>query len=288
MSRWFDEALHDGYALRLRAEAVLAERDTAHQRLAVIETTLFGRALMLDDIVQTTERDEFIYHEMIVHVPLLAHGAARRVLVIGGGDGGAIEEILKHRSVEHVRLVELDAEVISASRQYLGSICADAFDDPRLSLTLGDGAAFVTACMERFDVIVVDSTDPVGPGAALFSPAFYAACKRCLVPGGILVTQSGVPFVQRPVLRDTLAALTRHFVDATCYLATVPTYVGGPMAFGWASDDPALARTPAATLRRRLAEADVDTGYYTPDVHRAAFVLPGYIDALADRSRSKR
>ena len=112
MSRWFDEALHDGYALRLRAETVLCERDTGHQRLAVFETALFGRALMLDDIVQTTERDEFIYHEMIVHVPLLAHGAARRVLVIGGGDGGAIEEILKHRAVEHVRLVELDAELI--------------------------------------------------------------------------------------------------------------------------------------------------------------------------------
>ena len=281
MSRWFDEALHDGYALRLRAETVLCERDTGHQRLAVFETALFGRALMLDDIVQTTERDEFIYHEMIVHVPLLAHGAARRVLVIGGGDGGAIEEILKHRAVEHVRLVELDAEVIAASRKYLPSICGEAFDDPRLALTIGDGAAHLARCADRYDVIIVDSTDPVGPGVALFTPAFYADCKRCLAPGGILVTQAGVPFVQGPVLRDTLAGLTRNFAEANCYLAAVPTYIGGPIAFGWASDDPALARPPTAELARRLAHAALDTRYYTPKVHGAAFALPPYVTALA-------
>ena len=282
MSRWFDEALHDGYALRLRAETVLCERDTGHQRLAIFETELFGRALMLDDIVQTTERDEFIYHEMIVHVPLLAHGAARRVLVIGGGDGGAIEEILKHRSVEHVRLVELDAQVIAASREYLRAICGDAFDDPRLALTIGDGAAHLAGCAERYDVIIVDSTDPVGPGAALFTPAFYADCKRCLAPGGILVTQSGVTFVQGPVLRNTLAGLRRHFADVTCYLATVPTYIGGPMAFGWASDDPTHAPTPAAELARRLAGAVLDTRYYAPTVHRAAFTLPAYVTDLLE------
>ena len=288
MSRWFDEALHDGYALRLRAETVLCERDTGHQRLAVFETALFGRALMLDDIVQTTERDEFIYHEMIVHVPLLAHGAARRVLVIGGGDGGAIEEILKHRAVEHVRLVELDAEVIAASRKYLPSICGEAFDDPRLALTLGDGAAHLAECSDRYDVIIVDSTDPVGPGVALFTPAFYADCKRCLAPGGIVVTQSGVPFVQGPVLRDSLAGLSRHFADVTCYLATVPTYIGGPMAFGWGSDDSTPAGTPAATLSDRLADAAIQTRYYTPEVHHAAFSLPAYVAALAPQSPRTR
>ena len=277
MTRWFDEILHDGYALRLGANAVLCERDTGHQQLAIFETALFGRALMLDNIVQTTERDEFIYHEMIIHVPLLALGAARRVLVIGGGDGGAIEEVLKHRTVEHVRLVELDAEVVKACREYLPSICGDAFDDARLSLTIGDGLAFVSESAERFDVIVVDSTDPVGPGVALFSPTFYAACKRCLTPGGILVTQAGVPFVQGSVLRDTLSGLRRHFAAATCYLATVPTYIGGPMAFGWASDDPTLANVPAALLADRLGEAAIETRYYTPTVHRAAFALPAYV-----------
>ena len=280
MTRWFDEQLHDGYALRLRTDAVLCERDTGHQRLAIFETASFGRALMLDDIVQTTEGDEFIYHEMLVHVPLLAHGAARRVLVIGGGDGGAIEEVFKHRAVEQVTMVEIDAEVVAASRAYLPSICGDAFDDPRLSLTIGDGAAHLAGCADRYDVIIVDSTDPVGPGVALFTPAFFADCKRCLAPGGVLVTQSGVPFVQGPELRDSLAGLGRHFADATCYLATVPTYIGGPLAFGWASDDAALARTPAAELGRRLATAAIETRYYTPDIHRAAFVLPAYVAAL--------
>ena len=277
MTRWFLEDLHDGFALRLRADTVLFERDTGHQRLSVFETALFGRALALDDILQTTEGDEFIYHEMLAHVPLLAHGSARRVLVIGGGDGGAIEEVLKHRGVEHVRMVEIDAEVIAASRRYLPSICGAAFDDARLALTIGDGAAFVKTCAERYDVIIVDSTDPVGPGVALFGADFYAACKRCLAPGGVLATQAGVPFVQAPVLSDTLAGLKRHFADATCYLATIPTYIGGPMAFGWASDDAALARTPAAELGLRLREAAILTRYYTPEVHRAAFALPGYV-----------
>ena len=282
MMRWFDEVLHDGYALHLRADSVLCERDTGHQRLAIFETALFGRALMLDDIVQTTERDEFVYHEMIVHVPLLAHGAARRVLVIGGGDGGAIEEVLKHRAIDHVRLVELDAGVVEACREYLPSICGDAFDDARLSLTIGDGAEFVSDSAERFDVIIVDSTDPVGPGMALFRPAFYAACKRCLAPGGIVVTQAGVPFLQGPVLRDTLAGLSRHFAAATCYLATVPTYIGGPMAFGWASDDPALTDVPAALLADRQREAAIETRYYTPAVHRAAFALPDYVRSICE------
>ena len=281
MTRWFHEDLHDGFALRLRADAMLVERDTKVQRLCLFETALFGRALALDDIVQTTEGDEFIYHEMLVHVPLLAHGAARRVLVIGGGDGGAIEEVLKHRAVEHVRMVEIDAEVIAASREYLPSICGQAFEDTRLTLTIGDGSAYVSACTERYDVIIVDSTDPVGPGVALFGADFYQACKRCLAPGGVLATQAGVPFVQAPVLRDTLAGLRSHFTEATCYLATIPTYVGGPMAFGWASDDAALARTPVADLGRRLGQAAIPTRYYTPEVHRAAFALPGDIARTA-------
>jgi spermidine synthase len=198
-------------------------------------------------------------------------------LVIGGGDGGAIEEIMKHRTVEHVRLVELDAEVIAAAREYLPSVCGDAFDDPRLSLTIGDGAAHLARSADRYDVIIVDSTDPIGPGVALFTPSFYQACKRCLAPGGILVTQSGVTFVQGPVLRDTLRGLGGHFAEATCYLATIPAYIGGPMAFGWASDDPALSRTPSAELARRLDQAAIETRYYTPEVHRAAFALPAYL-----------
>ncbi len=280
MTDWFEETLHDGLRLKLRIDRVLYESRTAHQRLVLFENATFGRVLALDGVVQTTERDEFVYHEMLVHVPILGHGQARDVLIIGGGDGGSLEETLKHRAVESVTIVEIDAGVVEFSQRYLRSICGDAFDDPRTDLVIADGVAFVADCAHRYDVIIVDSTDPIGPGEALFTAPFYAACKACLKPGGVLVTQNGVPFLQAPELRDSLAFLRPHFADAGCYQAAVPTYIGGLMAFGWATDDAALRQTPAATLKQRFDAAAIETSYYTPDVHHAAFALPRFVAAL--------
>ncbi len=231
-------------------------------------------------MLQTTERDEFIYHEMLTHLPILAHGRVRKVLIIGGGDGGMLEEALKHRAVERVTLVEIDPGVIELSKQFLRSICGDAFDDPRCELVIADGAAFVAGCEERYDLVIIDSTDPIGPGEALFTEGFYGGCKRALAPGGILVTQNGVPFVQGGELRNSMASLRRLFADATCYLATVPTYVGGPMAFGWASDEPRHRDTPAAVLRARFEAAAIATRCYTPELHQTAFALPRYVADL--------
>jgi spermidine synthase len=277
---WFDETLHEDMALRLKADRMLYDSKTEHQRIVLFENALFGRVLMLDGVVQTTEGDEFIYHEMLTHLPILAHGRVRRVLIVGGGDGGMLEEVLKHADIETATLVEIDPQVIEFSKKYLGKICGDAFDDPRTRIAIADGVDYVATCKDRFDLIITDSTDPIGPGEVLFTERYYAACKSCLAPGGVLVTQNGVPFLQGEELQGTLRILRREFADASCYLATIPTYAGGSMAFGWASDDTALRRTPLDVLEARHAAAGIATRYYNPRVHLGAFALPGYIADL--------
>ncbi len=277
MTRWIGEVLHTGLGLKLEADTVLYEGQTPHQRVVVFENSIFGRVMVLDDIFQTTERDEFIYHEMLSHVPILAHGAVRKALIIGGGDGGMLEETLKHRAIERVTIVDIDEGVIELSKTYLRSICKDAFEDPRTNLVIADGNDFVARCDERFEVIIVDSTDPVGPGVGLFSEAFYENCRCCLAPGGILVTQNGVPFLQASELVNTITIFRKLFADAGCYLATVPAYIGGPMAFGWGTDNPGLRHTPLEALRARFEHAGIETDYYTPEIHVGAFVLPKYI-----------
>jgi len=280
MDDWSEEILHDDLRIKIRIDRRLFDSRTEHQRLVLFESGTFGRVLTLDSVVQTTESDEFIYHEMMAHPPLLAHGAARRVLIIGGGDGGMAEEVLKHESVASVTMVEIDPAVIEFSKTYLPDICKDAFDDARLNLVIADGAKFVAETEERFDVAIIDSTDPIGPAEVLFTEPFYRNVKRCLNPGGIVATQNGVPFLQRAELTSTLAAFRKLFRDATCYLAAVPTYVGGPMAFGWGTDDESLRRVPEDELTRRFEAAGIETRYYTPAVHKAAFALPPYIQDM--------
>ncbi|MXQ09320.1 polyamine aminopropyltransferase [Alphaproteobacteria bacterium GH1-50] len=279
MTDWVRESLHPDYAQALRVGEMLYDSETAHQRLKVFQNDTFGRVLTLDDVVQTTEGDNFIYHEMMSHVPIFAHGAASRVLIIGGGDGGMAREVLRHQSVSHVTMVEIDAGVVEFSKTYLPMLSNGAFDDPRLDLVIADGADFIRSTSGGYDVIIVDSTDPIGPGEVLFSDTFYGHAKRALAPNGILVTQNGVPFMQGEELTNTMRAFTALFVDATCYLATIPTYAGGPMAFGWGTDGDARA-TPLDVLQGRFDAAGIATDYYTPEVHQGAFALPGYVKKL--------
>lgn len=279
MSDWSTETLHADYAQSLRIDRLLYDSETEHQRLRVFENPTFGRVLTLDGVVQTTEGDNAIYHEMLTHVPILAHGAARRVLIVGGGDGGMAREVLRHASVEHVTMVEIDAGVVEFSKEYLPNLSQGAFDDPRLDLVIADGADFMKTTAGGFDVIIVDSTDPIGPGEVLFTDTFYGHAKRALAPNGILVTQNGVPFMQPEELTNTMRAFRALFADATCYLATVPTYAGGPMAFGWGTDGDAR-ETPLDVLTGRFDAAGLTPFYYTPAVHRAAFALPGYVQRL--------
>ena len=286
MTRHWDETLYDSYGQRFRIDEVLFESDTGHQHLLIFENERFGRVMALDGVVQTTEADEFIYHEMLTHVPILAHGAAKNVLIIGGGDGGVLRECLKHSAIERVVQVEIDQSVIDMAKQWLPGHSDGAFDDPRASIVISDGMAFVATTEERFDVIISDSTDPIGPGEVLFTDDFYAACKRCLNPGGVVATQNGVAFMQLDEVTTTARRLGAQFADTTFYVAAVPTYVGGIMTFAWGTDDTTLRTRDLATLIERFDAAGLATRYYTPVVHQAAFALPRYIgEAIAGGTR---
>lgn len=208
MTSWIEETdkTHGGaWQLRIKMDRILYQGESEFQSIAVFENRLYGRVLALDNIVQATENDEFFYHEMAVHVPLLAHGAVKRALIIGGGDGGALEETLRHPSVEAVTMAEIDAQVVAVAKQHLRTICGTAFEDPRTELVIADGVEYLEHCAERFDFVLIDSTDPTGftggqpqgPSAVLFSVEFYANCKRCMNPGAVLVTQNAVPFTDR-------------------------------------------------------------------------------------------
>ncbi len=269
------ETLHNDFFLGLKG-TILFETQTDYQKLVILDNDTFGRVLILDGIFQTTEQDEFIYHEMLTHVPILAHGSVKSVLIIGGGDGGALEEVLKHKDIEKVTVVEIDKTVVEISKQYLSSICKDAFDDPRTDLKIADGIDFVANCKDRYDVIIIDSSDPIGPNEVLFTKEFYQSCQQCLEYGGILITQNGVPFLQAEELKNSLSNLKEYFQEVTCYTATIPTYSGGVMAFGWARDYYRVLTSELLNNRYKLSS--IETSYYTPEIHEASFVLPPYIN----------
>ncbi|MEO1596257.1 MAG: polyamine aminopropyltransferase [Pseudomonadota bacterium] len=274
----FEETLYDAVAQKFRIDKLYFENKTEHQHLMIFHNAALGRVMTLDGIVQTTEADEFVYHEMMAHVPLVAHGAAKRVLIIGGGDGGMLREVVKH-PVESVTQVEIDAAVVEMAKAFLPDHSAGAYDDPRLNLVIDDGFAFVRDDTGEFDVIIVDSTDPIGPGEVLFSEDFYAHAKARLAPGGVIVTQNGVPFFQPDEVTTTHRRLARHFADATFYCAPVPTYYGGFMTFGWASDDTELRAVTRDDVAARVSALALTTRYYNADMQGAAFALPQYVRA---------
>lgn len=278
--RWMTERLHEGYLTAYRADKVYYEEGTGQWNLVIYENARFGRMMSLDGVTQVTERDEFIYHEMMAHVPIFAHGNARNVLIIGGGDGGMVHQVSRHKGIEKITMVEIDGGVVDFAKTHLGVICRNAFDDPRLDLVIADGSLFVKNPPLKYDVIIVDSTDPIGPGAVLFTEEFYRDVKGCLAEGGVVVTQNGVPFMQADELRSTMEKFRKLFSVSTCYLSTIPTYVGGPMAMGFGTNDENLFKVSVETLEERFAAAGFATRYYTPEVHKAAFAHPVYVKEI--------
>ena len=221
-----------------------------------------------------------MYQEMLTHVPLLAHGAARRVLIIGAGDGGVLRRVLQHKGVERAVMVEIDGEVIRLAKEHMPGIAGEAWDDPRAEVIVGDGIDYVRqAPAASFDVVIVDSTDPIGVGEVLFTEEFYANCARLLTGRGLVVNQCGVPFMQADELRDTSMRRAKSFPDVWAYVAAVPTYVGGFMTLGWAAKDAALRQVGVEEIRRRAETAGIlgTTRYWTPEIHVGAFHLPPYI-----------
>lgn len=290
MPTWFSEILHSDFRQSLKAKKVIYSGKTPFQKVRIFDNGQFGRVLMLDGVVQTTEGDEFIYHEMMAHVPLFSHPNARRVLIIGGGDGGVLREVLKH-PVEEVTLVELDEKVVSLSKRYLKSICQTAFTDSRTRIRIEDGAKFVTNQAYPFDIVVIDSTDPIGPGKVLFSRKFYQDVKKLLGSSGILIRQTGSTFLQPEEWVDNFHLAASFFTEVHPLVIAVPTYVGGFFNLLFASDRIDPLALDLTMLKARYGELQFKTRYYNPEIHQSCFRLPEYMRSrlpTAELSEAKR
>jgi spermidine synthase len=269
---WFTEKHTPHAGITLAVGGRLFDQQSQYQHVEVLETLEFGRMLLLDGCVMVTDRDEYVYHEMITHPALLAHPKPDTVLIIGGGDGGTVREALRHKAVRSVHLVEIDPMVIDASRQFFPALTKD-LDNPRVQVLVKDGFDHLDDHPGAYDVILVDSMDPVGEAAKLFTSPFFEKVKRAMKPGGIAVFQSESPFYHAEILRQLMESLRKTFRYVAPYLANIPTYPSGMWSFTFTSDaiDP---RTCA--LRSEPALAD-GLRYFHPDLFRAAFVTPNYL-----------
>ncbi len=274
------ESLNADSVYGFRFSQRLLARPTPFQQLELLDSPQLGRTLLLDGHFMTSERDEFFYHEALVHPAAIAHPAPRQVLIAGGGDGGAAEELLKHPSVQQVALVDLDPAVVEVSRRHLRSIHRGALNDPRVAVHYGDAAAFVRETTQRFDLVLLDLTDPETPAGPLYTPAFFERLRRVLAPGGAVVLHLGAPFFEPGQVRSLALALQRCYARVSCYGLHVPLY-GAYWAFAVASDDLAPPALAAGEVQARLDERGVgDLRYYNAPVHGALFALPTFYREL--------
>lgn len=273
MDLWFTEKQTPELAISCSVKSTVFREKTKYQDLAVFDTYQYGRLLALDGVIMTTEADEFFYHEMITHVAMNTHPRPEQVLVIGGGDGGSVREVLKHPTVKRVVLAEIDEGVINASRQYLPTISA-GLSDPRVRIEITDGIVYVREHPNEFDVIIVDSTDPVGPAVGLFAHEFYQGVSRALRTDGIMVAQTESPVVNKEMIKKIWGNLKGVFPVTRMYLGIVPTYPTGLWSYTLGSKGP----DPLAVQAEKFVP--LETQYYTPDLHRSAFILPPFVQEL--------
>jgi len=279
--QWFGERERVGLEQRIQVRGVLYEGRSDYQSIRVLDTVPFGRALILDGALQTTETDEFIYHEMMVHPALVSLAQPERVLIIGGGDGGCLRRALEH-PLRQVVQVELDRGVVEACRRYLPQVSRGAFDDPRLRLLFADGYEFVEKAQEPFDAIIVDLTDPFpsGPSLRLFTAEFYQAVRRILTEQGLMVTQSSSPLLLTDELLRVYANLKAVFPLVRVCLAPVPSYPGVLWSFTLASVGNDPLALDEAVVRQRLEARGISPRYYSPQIHLASFALPSFLAGL--------
>ena len=280
MDDWFAEPPYGGVQQRYRIRERLHAQSTPWQTLEVLDLEGPGRALILAGTLQTSLNEEFTYHELLVHIPLFAHPNPHRVLIVGGGDGGALRHVLLHPGVDRALEVEIDQAVVEASLRYLPEISGGAYSDPRAELKIEDGAKFVAETDEYFDVILVDSTDPVGPAAALISEEFLQNVRRVLAPGGLIGMQSGSPVSQPREWLATVGAFRNVFRVVRPYVGYVPIYPG--MLWSWVvgSEEVDASSFDEVSLRSRLDGLSSELRVYTPALHRAAFALPRFAQSL--------
>ncbi|MCD8497691.1 MAG: polyamine aminopropyltransferase [Alphaproteobacteria bacterium] len=259
----------------------LFEAQTPFQHISIYSNDALGKILVLDGAVQITTRDEFIYQEMMAHVPLFSHSEPENVLIIGGGDGGILREVLRHKSLKKVMMVEIDQVVIDACVKHMPEINdgGTIYKDPRTELIVRDAAEYIRETDARFDVVIIDSTDPIGPGEKLFTTEFYAALARTLKPEAYVITQGGVPFFQPGEAAVTLSALQEAGLNTHACITAVPTYYGGYMTLGFATNTQNGSVPAREILHKRFDAAGIQTRQYSPEIHMAAFVLPPWIEA---------
>ena len=278
------ERLHKGYAQSMEITKVLADEQSRFQHIRIFDTLANGRVMTLDDIVQITSRDESAYADMLTHLPMLEHGKVERVMIVGGGDLSIADEALKHKNVKEVVLVDIDDRVIELCKKHFGEVNAKAFKDKRMVIEAADAFEYLgrKSSKNRFDLIIADRPDPVGPGKALFGETFYDRVKGALRKGGYATFQTGVPFYQPWEITEALQELARFFPRCGLYLTVVPTYIGGFMALSWATKGGKPLGTAAGIKKAAKAykKAKLKTDYYNPDVHAAAFALPNWIAKL--------
>ncbi|HZK43692.1 MAG TPA: polyamine aminopropyltransferase [Syntrophomonadaceae bacterium] len=276
MELWFTEYQTKSLGFSCKIKETLRTEQSEFQNLAVIETEQFGKMLLLDGMVMTTEMDEYIYHEMITQVALNSHPNPKKVLIIGGGDGGALREVVKHPTVETGTLVEIDERVVIAAQDFFPQLSC-SFEDEKAKVIIDDGIAFVANHKNSFDIIIVDSTEPVGPAIELFSKGFYQNVYDCLHEDGILVVQSESPFFNKDVIQMAYGSIATIFPITKLYLANIPTYPSGLWSFtiGSKKYDPEQINS----------KLDLDFKYYSQEIHQAAFKLPPFVKQIINESR---
>ena len=272
--QWITEAAN-GYGQTIKVTKQLFGVQSEFQKIEIFETEKLGRLLLLDGIIQLTDSDEFAYQEMMAHLPYYAHGAPEHILVIGGGDGGVLRELSRHKTPTVLDICEIDSEVIRAAREFLPAL-ACGFDDPRVNIHIADGSEFIRTREGFYDLVIVDSTDPGGPGAPLFSAEFYRNLKKSLRPGGVVATQAESPWLLPDVVKSLLNAAKENFRFAAYGAISVPTYPTGMIGVCAASDSRDIT-TPAAEVSPEIAK---QLRYYNSDIHKAAFAMPNFVKSL--------
>lgn len=273
MDLWYTEKQTERFGITAKVKRSLHSEQTDYQRLDMLETEEFGNMLTLDGMVMTTQKDEFVYHEMLAHVPLFTHQDPKRVLVVGGGDGGVIREVIKHPEVEKAVLVEIDGKVVEYSKKYLPEIARD-LDHPRVEVKVDDGFLHIAKSENAYDVIMVDSTEPVGPAAKLFEKGFYEGISKALKEDGVFVAQTDNPWFKADLISQVYRDVKEIFPVTRLYTANIPTYPSGLWSFTIGSKTYDPLKVPDERFRK------VDTKYYTKELHRAAFVLPKFVADL--------
>jgi len=273
---WFTEDQLGGQEFSLKITNTLVSKQTPFQKLDIYETEKYGVLLTLDDLVMTTEKDEFVYHELIAHVPLFSHPEPQRVLIIGGGDGGTAREVVKHPCVEHVDMVEIDQDVVEMSKKYMPFL-AHELTHPKVYLYFQDGVEFVKTAASRYDIIIIDSTDPIGPGEGLFNTAFYTHCLAILKDDGVLVAQAESPFNNPDWVTEAFSKLRNVFPLVHAYVGMIPTYPGGSWCFAFCSK---ISERVGFFDEARFDRLRLDLHYYNKAIHYAAFALPEFVKQL--------